>query len=233
MFLYLGSTIYANNSNVFVTAIGRNYPSSDDPNNGPLQCVTDRIPCCSPIRFGEWFFPNGTQVLPWGVYDVPLFYRNRGSNGTVYLNRAVNATFPTGPFCCMVPDSMDTNQTLCAKIGRTFFHYHSCMTQFPNTVTVKVAHYGRNTAGERHIIRCYVPGVNNFIDFQWLDNHGTPVINNDSIIIRNRGRLSILRFFPLHQSHGGTYTCSATIDGSTESKLTHFNVNGIIMTCSV
>ena len=104
-----------------MTAIGRIYPSSEDPNNGPLQCVTDRIPCCRPFpnRYGEWFFPDGTNIWPLYSYSVPLFYRNRGYNGTVYLNRAnINAIFPTGLFCCMVPDITDTTRSLCANIGK-------------------------------------------------------------------------------------------------------------------
>ena len=124
MYLYLGDTVHANNSIIFATTIGRIYSSSEDSNNGPLQCVTDRTPCCGiPNRQGEWFFPDGTQIWPPGFYflQVPLFYRYRGDNGTVYLNRAdVNATFPSGLFCCMVPDVTETSQILCANIGKSY-----------------------------------------------------------------------------------------------------------------
>ena len=122
MYLYLGNMIHVNNSIIFVTTIGRIYSSSEEliVNNGPLQCVTDRICCRHPNRNGEWFFPNGTNIWPPKWYNhFPLFYRYRGDNGTVYLNRAnVNATFPTGLFCCVVPDITDTLQTLCANIGK-------------------------------------------------------------------------------------------------------------------
>lgn len=119
MYLYLGDTIHANNSIIFAAAIasGRIYSHT---NNGPLQCVTDQPSCCRfPNRRGEWFFPDGTRILPIAFYDFPLFYQYRGYNGTVYLNHVdVNAIFPTGLFCCIVPNIMDINQTLCANIGK-------------------------------------------------------------------------------------------------------------------
>ena len=50
------------------------------------------------------------------------FYRNRGDNGRVYLNRPTNnnitALTPTGRFCCEVPDATGVNQTLCVLIGK-------------------------------------------------------------------------------------------------------------------
>jgi hypothetical protein len=122
MYLYLGDTVHANNSIIFATAIGRiHYFSLEHSTNGPLQCVTDQPSCCRQLNYrrGEWFFPDGTRILTIGSYGFPLFYRNRGFNGTVNLNRAdINATFPTGLFCCMVPDITDISRTLCANIGK-------------------------------------------------------------------------------------------------------------------
>ena len=46
------------------------------------------------------------------------FYRNRGDNGKVYLNRPTSTLSPTGQFCCEVPDVTDTNQILCVFIGQ-------------------------------------------------------------------------------------------------------------------
>ena len=118
MYLYLGDTVHANNSIIFATRIGqsRTYEYS----NGPLQCVTDQTSCCGfPNRRGEWFFPDGMRIWPMGFYHFPLFYRSRGDNGTVYLNRVdVDATFPTGLFCCVVPDITHTSRNLCASIGK-------------------------------------------------------------------------------------------------------------------
>ena len=46
------------------------------------------------------------------------FYRNRGYDGTVNLNRhKTTITSPTGLFCCTVPNAQGKNQMLCANIG--------------------------------------------------------------------------------------------------------------------
>lgn len=95
-------------------------------------------------------------------------------------------------------------------------------------MTVVVTHYGVNTAGENYFLECYVNGTNSSMSFQWLDNHGTPVINNDSVTITHSAIQSQLQFFPLRQSHAGTYACTASTGGSTESKSTHVKVNGMV-----
>ena len=116
VYLSLNGVIYANNSVISITEIGETRNIYTTSNTG-LQCITDRRPCCSsfPNRYGQWFFPDRTTV-PSLSYNS-LFYRNRGDNGTVNLNR-VNAsvTMPTGQFCCMVHDAADTEQTVCADI---------------------------------------------------------------------------------------------------------------------
>ena len=52
------------------------------------------------------------------------FYRNRGDNGQVYLNRPTNnnitAVTPIGRFCCEVPDTTGINQILCVLIGKLY-----------------------------------------------------------------------------------------------------------------
>ena len=99
------------------------HPGREHENNG-LQCITDNRPCCrvrSSIRIGEWYFPNRTAVpiLRTGNNIASTFYRNRGdSDGTVNLNRVNSDVIsPTGQFCCVVPDSSDINQTVCANIS--------------------------------------------------------------------------------------------------------------------
>ena len=67
-------------------------------------------------------------------------------------------------------------------------------------VIIVVTHYGMSTAGEFFILECY---VNSSISFQWLDSNGTPVVNNDSVIITHSAIQSQLQFFPLCQSHTG------------------------------
>ena len=68
VYLSLRSTVYANNSVIFLSMIGEKFDRNGQqwvhlspPNS--LQCITDRIPCCIRMwRAGEWFFPNTSQV---------------------------------------------------------------------------------------------------------------------------------------------------------------------------
>ena len=104
--------IHRNNSLFFVNELGK--IESDD----ALQCVTDKAGCCKkrPNRFGEWYFPNGSKI-PIEYYG-PVFYRNRGDDGTVNLNyRTIHKDVPPiGHYCCRVPNAADVNQTLCVNI---------------------------------------------------------------------------------------------------------------------
>lgn len=102
-----------NNSQVNINNVGL---SSNIP-NGALQCITDKVPCCSSQnpRLGEWYLPNSTLVR--GATSIREFYRDRGDYGNVSLSRPRDVVSPTGKFCCEVPDAADTNQTLCVNIG--------------------------------------------------------------------------------------------------------------------
>ena len=52
-----------------------------------------------------------------GYYTT--LYRNRGNDGTVNLNRLNNnVLYPTGQYCCELPNVADVSQTLCANIGK-------------------------------------------------------------------------------------------------------------------
>ena len=98
----------ANNSAVYISDIG------ETPNTR-LQCITDRMPCCetSPNDAGEWFFLGNGGMDP----NTPTtFYRNRGDDGTVNLNRVSGATSPTGKYCCVVQDATGVMQWACAII---------------------------------------------------------------------------------------------------------------------
>ena len=120
VYLSLKGVVYPNNSAILITEIGRTNTSQNLPpnsNNG-LQCITDRMPCCvSPSRVGEWYFPGGGEVVP-PLGGATTFYRNRGDDGTVNLNRLNSSVMMrTGQFCCVVPDAISTNVTVCSKIG--------------------------------------------------------------------------------------------------------------------
>ena len=112
VYLSLEGTVYANNSAIPITEIGTT-------SNTGLQCITDRRPCCAtvPNRFGEWFFPDETAVPTQG--GATSFYRTRGDDGTVNLNRLnTNIFMPTGLFCCEIPDAPGEDmQRLCINIS--------------------------------------------------------------------------------------------------------------------
>ena len=116
VYLSLRGVVYASNSAIQITEIGETNATS----NTGLQCITDRIPCCGsqPNRFGEWLFPDGVTTVPGPAQNPTTFYRNRGDDGTVNLNRLnTNVLMPTGLFCCEVPNAAGDTQRLCANIG--------------------------------------------------------------------------------------------------------------------
>ena len=122
VYLTLRDRFIANNTQINIKNIGQYFENP----NGALQCITDRKPCCYNGRWrrGEWHLPNGTQVpiRGFGSESDLEFYRNRGDNGQVYLNRPTNnditAETPIGRFCCEVPDATGIDQTLCVLIGK-------------------------------------------------------------------------------------------------------------------
>ena len=111
VYLTLRGESIGNNSNVNISDIG----VSTDNSNSPLQCITDRNPCCTNPRLGEWYLPDGGIVQE--RQSTTEFYRNRGTSGEVFLNRPSATMSPTGRFCCEVADYNDNNQTVCVNIG--------------------------------------------------------------------------------------------------------------------
>ena len=112
VYLSLNGVVYPNNSVILITEIEQTNTTS---NNG-LQCITDRRSCCTSPRHGEWFFPDNGGMVPNSV-SATTFYRNRGDDGTVNLNRLNNdVLMPTGRFCCVVPDATGVSQWACAII---------------------------------------------------------------------------------------------------------------------
>ena len=122
VYLTLKGSIYPNGSIIFVNDIGESNstsPMAPSQRQNGLQCVTDRMPCCSsPHMLGDWFFPNGT-VVPEQTLSHSTFYSNRGleNDGTLNLNHVSrDSNTVTGEFCCVLPDINDVNQTLCTVI---------------------------------------------------------------------------------------------------------------------
>ena len=112
----LRNQFIANNSQVNIKSIG---VSTDNP-NGALWCVADMFPCClsQDPQHGEWYLPYGELVQ--GTDSTVAFYRSRGDNGEVSLNRPSNIMSPTGRYCCEVANAANMNQTLCVIIGKIF-----------------------------------------------------------------------------------------------------------------
>ena len=99
----LNGEILANNSVVDLDNIGED--------GNALLCKTDLVNCCAtrPDRFGEFYYPNGSQV-PINIRGEG-FYRNRG-NQVIRLNRREGVKSPTGMFRCEIPDGRRVVQNM-------------------------------------------------------------------------------------------------------------------------
>ena len=157
--------------------------------NGPhLVCTTDRMPCCQDKpQYGEWYFPNGSQVKHRDEGAV-AFHRNRDNNGNVNLFRLRdNVTSPAGRFCCEVEDATHTNQTLCINIC------NSTCVQITDGVATP-------TLGQSYSLTCSVAGdMDNVTTFKW---------SKDDSELNETG--PILYFQYLRLSDSGVYTCAIT-----------------------
>ena len=101
-------------SNFLITDIGTSPPQQ-------LVCTSDRKPCCQDQpQYGEWKFPDGSQVIHFSERPVPTaFHRNRDNDGNVNLYRVSSDVMsPTGKFCCEIEDATHMNQTLCVNLGK-------------------------------------------------------------------------------------------------------------------
>ena len=116
--LSLGITPLVNNSVVVITDIGGAAAGAS-----PLISTTTFTPCCStpPNRHGEWYYPNGTQVPNSAAgWD---FYRGRGDDGTVRLQRRNNAMSPLGTFYCELPLTSPSDLQRLSVTGELLFIY--------------------------------------------------------------------------------------------------------------
>ena len=81
-----------------------------------LQCTTNRAGCCSTVRAGEFYFPDGTLVPTLGpTPSIRTYYRDR-DRGLIRLNRRNNG-METGQFRCEIPDANGTTVNLFINIG--------------------------------------------------------------------------------------------------------------------
>ena len=152
-------------------------------NQPHLVCTTDRMPCCQDQpQFGEWYFPNGSQVKHRADGAV-AFHRSRDNDGNVNLFRTHhNVTSPTGRFCCEVEDATRTNQTLCVNIC------NSTCVQITDGVATP-------TLGQSYSLTCSVARAV-VTTFQW--SKGGCQLNETG---------PTLSFQYLRLSDSGAYTC--------------------------
>ena len=86
---------------------------------------------------------------------------------------------------------------------------------------------GSPTAGENYSLECSAYGT--MAIFEWLGppNGRTSVVNTSSITISFNSTTSQLQFWPLQQSHNGSYSCRAITDEETLfSEPIQISVNG-------
>ena len=111
----------SNNTQLFIGDIG------DTSIGSAILCTTNRNPCCSNNRLGEWYYPDGSLVL--NNNDGEDFYRTRSRNQTIYLNRRNNAQSPGRSFCCEIPDSNDMIHRHCVSVGKLIILFSIKLTE--------------------------------------------------------------------------------------------------------
>ena len=113
--LELGDLRPSNNTVVLITDIGDGLVTDG---GDPLVCATQLSTCCGSIgqRFGDWFYPNGTQIPNRGTGNS--FYRTRrdsvpgGVLGAALLHHRFDVMDPTGIYSCVIRSPDGTDQTL-------------------------------------------------------------------------------------------------------------------------
>ena len=95
---------------------------------------------------------------------------------------------------------------------------------------------GSPTAGQSYSLACSVSGTSDSATFQWLegptDNRTQLTSDGSRMIIEGVpfNFLSQLLFSPLRASHGGPYTCQATVAGMSLEETATVEVNRKSMT---
>lgn len=96
VYFELNGQVYYNNSAISIEDVGEG--------RNALLCKTDKEDCCrvQPNRYGEFYYPNGTQV-PIRTQQHG-FYRQRGEQ-QILLNRRDGIVSPTGKYRCKIPEA--------------------------------------------------------------------------------------------------------------------------------
>ena len=175
-----------NNSNIAINNIGTLSVIQDF--EFIVVCTSDRMPCCRDNpQYGEWYFPNGSQVIH-EIEGAVAFHRSRDNAGNVYLLRTSHTVLsPSGKFCCEVEDATGRNQTLCINICNS-----TCVHITDGVATP--------TLGQSYSLTCSVARASVTI-YQWS--------KNDIALLNESG--PILSFQSLSLSDSGLYTCAITM----------------------
>ena len=168
-------------------------------------CTSDRMPCCrNPSKYGEWYFPNGNQVIH-KTEGAVAFHRSRDNVGNIHLLRIdINVMSPSGKFCCEVEDATGRNQTLCVNICNS-----TCVHITDGVATP--------TLGQSYSLTCSVAGTGGatISNYQW---------NKNGIQLNEKG--PILFFQNLSLSDSGLYTCTIQF-----KNVTHNSSMEVILEC--
>ena len=165
-----------------------------------VMCTSDRMPCChDPPRYGEWYFPNGSQVKHKSEGAV-TFHRSRDNFGNIHLLRiGTNVLSPSGKFCCEVEDATGRNQTLCINICNS-----TCVHITDGVATP--------TLGQSYSLTCSVARAR-ATTYQW---------SKDGSTLNRSG--PILSFQSLRLSDSGLYACSITVGAMTYNSSMDFEL---------
>ena len=107
----LGGITYLNNTAAIIEHIGEGEANS-------LKCTTAYETCCQTSRQGQFYYPNGNQVMivSQAVSRGENFYRTR-SSGSISLKKREGNNTPLGRYRCEIPDGRGVPQNLYITIG--------------------------------------------------------------------------------------------------------------------
>ncbi len=116
VYLSHGDTLYyVNNTAIIISSI----MTTDDTS---LTCHTDSTTCCGGANnqegntgFGEWLFPNRTEISRRNRVTGDGIYWIR-YHQVVRLYRQGDIQTPLGHYCCKIPDGTGEMRTFCANI---------------------------------------------------------------------------------------------------------------------
>ena len=109
----LGGIAYRNNTAALIENIGVNDINS-------LKCTTALETCCQNPTGGNFYYPNGSEVL--SMFQSSLrggsVYRTRGSGFISLKQQQSGDPAPLGEYRCVIPDGRGMTQNLYITLGK-------------------------------------------------------------------------------------------------------------------